>query len=60
MKFNISAEEVKRLREERGMSLFEARDILIKKQLLSAVDSATNIEDLKEIIRYIIERGKGN
>ena len=57
MNINISAAEVKRLREEKGMSIFEARDILIKQQLLAAVDSATTIDDLKALIRYIIEHG---
>lgn len=58
MNIEISATDVKNLREEHGMSLFEARDTLIKQQLLSAVDSAKTIDELKDILFYIIKNGK--
>jgi len=58
MDIEISAADVKNLREEHGMSLFEARDTLIKQQLLAAVDSAKTIDELKDILFYIIKNGK--
>ena len=54
---NIKAEDVRFLREEKQIGLYEARAILTKERLLSAVDSATTIEELKEIIRYIVKNG---
>lgn len=58
MNIEITAAEVKNLREEHGMSLFEARDTLIKQRLLAAVESAKTIEELKDILLYIIKNGK--
>ena len=54
---NIKAEDVRFLREEKQIGLYEARAILTKERLLSAVDSATTVEELKEIIRYMVKNG---
>ena len=56
MIFNIAAEQVKSLREEKQLSLFEAKEILIKQQLLTYIDSATTIEELKDVLRYLVNK----
>ena len=56
MIFNISAKQVKSLREEKQLSLFEAKEILIKQQLLTYIDSATTIEELKDVLRYLVNK----
>lgn len=43
------------LRERLGISVFEARRILLKQATLEAIDQAENLDELKIILRTIVE-----
>jgi hypothetical protein len=53
---DISCEEIQDLREK-GLGLYEARKILIKERLLKAIESATTIDEIKDILHYIVKNG---
>jgi hypothetical protein len=56
MNLDIQHEKIQALREK-GLGLYEARKILIKERLLSAIESATTIDEIKEILHFIVENG---
>ncbi|AGR47847.2 hypothetical protein PHIM7_147 [Sinorhizobium phage phiM7] len=53
----ITADEVKALRDERGISMFEAKNILVTDRLFNRVDQVETIDDVKFILRFLIQRG---
>lgn len=51
----ITVNGVMELRERLGISVFEARRILLKQATLEAIDQAENLDELKIILRTIVE-----
>ena len=51
----ITVNGVTELRERLGISVFEARRILLKQETLEAIDQAENLDELKIILRTIVE-----
>jgi hypothetical protein len=56
LSLDISREEIQDLKEK-GLGLYEARKILIKERLLKAIESATTIDEIKDILHYIVKNG---
>lgn len=48
-----TAEAVRAYREANQCSIFEAREELIKRALLTAIDAAKTLDDLKPILRTL-------
>ena len=44
------------IRNEQGISIFEAQRIAIRESVLDAIDRAENVDDIKIILRTIIEK----
>lgn len=44
------------IRNEQGISIFEAQRIAIRESVLDAIDRAENMDDIKIILRTIIEK----
>jgi len=51
----MKAKDIKKLREEFGYSLFEARDILEEKELLKEIDEG-DVVDLKRVLSRIVKK----
>lgn len=49
-----TSDEVKKIRDELGISLFEAVKIVKTKNLLKEIESADSIEKIKDILKYIV------
>lgn len=47
--------EIKRLRDELQIGVYEAKQIVIKSKALDIIDSATTIEEIKPILKLLIE-----
>ena len=43
------------LREQLGMGVYEVKKIIRKEETLAAIDRAENLEDIKDILRTIVE-----
>lgn len=43
------------LREQLGISVFEARRMVIQENTLAAIDGAKSMDDIKAILRTIVE-----
>lgn len=43
------------IRNEQGISIFEARRIALRESMLDAIDRAENMDDVKGILRTIVE-----
>lgn len=48
-------EEIKRIRERTGLGLLDARKILWKERAEAAVDNAKTVQDLKDLLKDIIQ-----
>jgi hypothetical protein len=51
-----SAARVKEIRDAKNISMFAARDQALRDNLLAAIDEAVNMDDVKEILRVIVNR----
>lgn len=49
------AQRVMELREQLGMGVYEVKKIIRKEETLAAIDRAENLEDIKDILRTIVE-----
>ena len=52
---NCSADDIKALREKTGWGLLECKRHFERKGLLEAVDKATSVDELKAILRCLID-----
>lgn len=52
----FTAEDVKRLRDDLGISIFEAKRMLMAESLLTRCENAQTVDDLKVILKHLIER----
>lgn len=52
----FTAEDVKNLREQLGVGILEAKDILTQQALVRKCNEAQSIDDLKFILHYILAR----
>ncbi len=50
------SEEIKKLREEEGLSLYEARDIIERKRLFEEIQNIQTIEDVKKSLEKILHK----
>lgn len=48
------AERIKALRDEKQISLFEAKGIIERDDRFAALEAATTIEDIKQILKELI------
>lgn len=55
-----SAEQVKSVRFEREVSIFEAKSIVQRDLLLDAVNSAESLDDLKQVVACLIKNVRIN
>jgi hypothetical protein len=53
----IKAEDVKRLREETGMGMYEAKRELERRQMVELLDSVLWFTRIRILLRYLINRG---
>jgi len=51
----ITVQGVRELRDQLGISVFEAKRILLKQVTLDAIDRAESLDDVKVILRTIVE-----
>lgn len=49
------AQRILELRERLGISVFEARRMVIHETTLAAIDGAKSMDDIKAILRTIVE-----
>lgn len=49
------AQRVMEIREKLGMGIYEARRTVRKEETLAAIDRAENLDDVKSILRNIVE-----
>lgn len=60
--FEVSAENVKRIREKYGVSLLTAKSMLEQRKLVSKlksdIDSAETIEDIKSILYLLVKENE--
>ncbi|MDD5220965.1 MAG: hypothetical protein PHV11_10385 [Candidatus Bipolaricaulis sp.] len=54
MKISISAKEVVKVRQSLDCSLQEANSIVIKEKLLEKVREAESLEDIRDVIVFIL------
>lgn len=52
----VEAEEVRDLYENHGYSLFDARDILRKRNIQEYIGECETVDDLKKVLHILIER----
>ncbi len=52
----ITAEDIQKHRGRLNVSIFEAKDILIQRALIERCEKAQSFDDLKIILKYLIER----
>lgn len=52
---SIQPGRVLEIRNEQGISIFEARRIALRESMLDAIDQADSIDDFKIILRTIVE-----
>jgi hypothetical protein len=52
----VTSEEIIRFRNETGCSMQEAELTLEKRRLIGAVDAAETVDDLRPVLKYLIER----
>ncbi len=50
----MKAEQVRKLADHKGISLFEAKYLLQREELTGAVDAAETIPDLRDVIFKLI------
>lgn len=53
-----TAEQIKSIRNEKECGLYEAKSIAHKKLLLNAIDSATTVDELKQILTFLVQHVK--
>ena len=51
----IKPGEVRELRDKLGISVFEARRMLLKERTLQAIEDAQSMDDIKAILKNIVE-----
>ena len=49
-------DEIQKLREQRKISLFEARELAERKQLFKEVKEIQNLEDVKSVLEKILHK----
>jgi translation elongation factor EF-Ts len=52
----ITAESVRELRDAQGCSMMEAKEILVKQQIVETVQQAETLEDLKPVLLWILHK----
>jgi ribosomal protein L7/L12 len=50
------SEEIKKLREKEGLSLFEARDIVERRLLFEQIQKIQTIEDVKKTLEMMLHK----
>lgn len=51
---NPSIEEIKAVQREHGVSWFEARKEVERKQILRALDNAETVDDLRSVLYFLL------
>jgi ribosomal protein L7/L12 len=57
------ADEIKKLREEEGISFFEARHLIERKELFEQIEEIETLEDIKKALEktiHFLDRGLSN
>lgn len=49
-------QEIREYREREGCSLQEAGNAIQKRYLLKSIQAATTLEELKDLLKFIVER----
>jgi hypothetical protein len=52
----MNADEIQKLRKEKGLSLAEARLLIGKKYLFKEVDEIQKLEDVKNVLKKILHQ----
>lgn len=52
----IDSEDMKTVREDYGLSIFQVQDLRKEVQLLHDIDEIQDIEDVKEVLRKIFDK----
>ena len=49
--------QIKKIREEKEIGLYEAKRIFVKQRMINYIDSVTTIEEIKAILQEIVNNG---
>jgi predicted AAA+ superfamily ATPase len=52
----MNADEIQKLRKEKGLSLSEARQLIERKYLFKEVDEIQKLEDVKNVLKKILHQ----
>ena len=52
----ITAKSVRELRDAQGCSMMEAKEMLVKQQMVETVQQAKTLEDLKPVLLWILHK----
>lgn len=55
MKIAVQVETVRAMRERTGFGMQECRRTLLRAAMLQALDSATRVDELREVLRVLVE-----
>lgn len=51
----VSVTEVRAMREEQGLGMYECKRIILKRKIVAAIDGVEDIDHVRDILRALME-----